>query len=217
MLINADVLKGFKACSSGLDNFTKQYPKFSGSFLEVLDLKNIPYSDKIWLARKVLNKDQMVHFGLLCAESVLNIFESKYPLDKRVRDYLAYLRGIPDFSVITTDQLTEIFRLRSEVKKTRYTAADAAYAAYATDTTDAITAYAAAAATAADAAYAADAIAAYAAADAIAAYATDAITAYATDAITAYATDAAAAAATAAGKQQQQNLNLEFLKMTASL
>ena len=109
-----------------------------------LNLDKITYDDKVWVFTKITTKKQIIKWGILCAESVLHIFEKEYPYDKR--PFLA-LQAAKNYLINPSE----------ENKKT---AADAAYAAYA----DA--AYAPAADAAADAAaYAADAAcaAAYAA------------------------------------------------------
>lgn len=159
MFINKETLKQFGPCERGFDNFVTNYPEFSGSFIQLLDLPEIPYADKIWLAKKVLNKNQLIHFGLFCADSVLHIYESKYPNNSAPRDLLKYLSGIEDFSVVTQDEVSTIRVKRKAANAAALTAdADAAYAAHAA-------AYAAYAADDADAAaYAVDA--AYAAVDA---------------------------------------------------
>lgn len=155
MLINKETLKQFRPCDRGFNNFVTNYPEFNDSFIKLLDLPEIPYADKIWLAKKVLNKNQLVHFGLFCADSVLHIYESKYPNNSAPRDLLKYLSGIKDFSVMTQDEI-------STIRTKRAAAADAAYAV-------AFDAVAVAAAADADAAYA---DAAYAAAAYATAYAT---------------------------------------------
>jgi hypothetical protein len=190
MKINKELLKTFNPCSDRWKNFLEYYSNFNGSFDEFIDLENCSYDDKIWVARKVLNKNQLVHFGLLCAESVLSIFENKYPKDKRVGDCIRYLMTIDNFENITDKQREEILKHRSAADA----AADAAaYAAYAADA-------------AAYAAYVDAADAAYAAA-----YAADAA-AYA-----AYAAYADAYADASAARKIQQELNLQFLKVVVGL
>lgn len=187
MKINKEVLKSFNPCVDRWRNYLEHYSEFQGSFDEFIDLDKISYEDKIWIGRRVLDKNQLCHFGLLCAESVLSIFENKYPEDKRVGDCIRHLVRIKNFSDLIQAQREEIWKHRN-----------AAYAA------------------AAYAAYDADAGAAYAAANAAYAAATGA--AYA-----AYAADAAANAADAAyaandaARKMQQDLNLDFLKVAASL
>ena len=160
MKINKEVLKSFNPCIERWKNYLEHYSEFNGSFDKFIDLDKISYQDKIWLASKVLNRNQLVNFGILCAESVLCIFEEKYPEDKRVRDCIEYLISIPDFSNISQETMNEIWKKRrgaaaaAATYAATATAADAAYAAaaaaYAATTADA--AYAAAAAYAANAA-----------------------------------------------------------------
>ena len=213
MQINKEVLKSLDPCSDRYKNYLENYPNFDGSFDEFLDLENITHNDKIWVAKRVLNTNQIVHFGLLCAQSVLHIFEEKYPEDKRPRNCIEYLIKIDDFSKVTDEQ-------REEILKHRDAAADS-YAVYAAANAAVYTAANAAvyaADTAANAAvYAADADAAavYAAANA-AVYAADTADTAANAAVytAVYAADADA---DAAARLNQQNLNIQFLKMAASL
>jgi hypothetical protein len=123
-----------------------------------------------WLLSHTLSRDDRVRYALYAAKSVLHVFESKCPNDKRPRKAIIAAKN----------------HLKHKDAKSAYAAAYAAYAAYAA-------AYAAADAAdaAADAAYAAAYAAARAAADtadADAAYAADADA----DADAAYAADAAA-------------------------
>ena len=168
MLINKDVIKKLNPCSDRFNNYLSHYNSFNSSVDDFLDLPNITYSDKIWVATKLLNRNQLVHFGLLCAESVLNIFEDKNPSDKRVRDCIEYLKTIKDFSNLTPNEKEKI-----------QTATNAANAA---------------------------------------ANAANAATSATSAAYDAYAANAANAATSAAyARNQQENLNLEYLKMAASL
>ena len=207
MQINREILKNFNPCLDRYKNYLENYPNFDGSFDEFLDLNNITYNDKIWVAQRVLNKNQLIRFALLCAESVLHIFEEKYPEDKRPRDCIEYLMKIDDFSNLTDEQREEILKHKNAASSASSAAYAAAYAA------SSAAAYAAtyAAADAADAA-------AYAAADAANAAAANAAYAYAAAyAADAYAAADAAAYAAAAARLDQQNLNIQFLKMAASL
>jgi hypothetical protein len=162
MNINKFVIKEFNPCVDRYKNFLEHYGDQTFSFDEFIELENIAYDDKIWVARRILNQNQLVHFGIMCAESVLGLYQGKYPEDYRVKDCLEHLKDIKAFSTLTETQKEEIWQQRN-------TPAYAAYAATA---------------------------AATAAADAAAAYA---------------ATERNKARA------EQQNLNLHFLKMAASL
>src|ERR1022692_4227840 len=129
MRVTVNSLKALNPCKDRFDNnFLIYYPEFNGSFDEFIDLDKISYEDKIWVSRRLLNKNQLVHFGLLCAESVLYIFEEKYPEDKRVRDCIEYLKAIPDFSNLSQE-------IKDEIRQKRSYAYAAAYAAYTADTT----------------------------------------------------------------------------------
>ena len=185
--INLDYLVSLNPCEARLDAYKSQYKNFNGTFSEFLDLKKVSYDDKIWVAMRYLNINQLVHFAILCADSVLPIFEAKYPENKSVIKLLNYMKKIEDFSIISSDQKHDIQVLRRSVAYAYITAAsDAAYAAI----------YAAAAYAAYAAIYAADAVAA----------AASTVTAYATDAST-----------VAAAKYEQQELNLIYLKMVDTL
>jgi hypothetical protein len=201
MQINKDLLKSFNPCSDRYKNYLKYYSEFNGSFDEFLDLNNISYDDKIWVAIRILNKNQLVHFGLLCAESVLYIFEKKYPNDSSVRECIEYLMKIEDFSNLTEE-------IKQEIRSKRANAASAAAAAasYASYAAASYAASAASAAASYAASYASYAVAAAAAADATYAAAATADASYAV----------AAADAASYARLNQKNLNIKFLKMAAN-
>ena len=184
MKITTDMISKLNPCESSFNNFKKHYPNYEGDFRDFLALEDITYDDKVWVASRILNRNQLVHWSILCAESVKHIFENKYPDNKFLTVLLDYLKNIPDFNNLSAKVKKKIWELRRPV------AAYATYAAYAAN------AAAYAAAYASYAAYATYAAAAYA-------YATDAA-AYAT-----YAADAAVADADA--REEQQDLNLLLL------
>lgn len=148
MQINKDVLKKLKPCTERYKNYLEHYAEFDGTFAEFLDLPLISYEDKIWVAKKMLSSKQLVRWAALCAQSVLHIFEDKYPNDKRPRECIDFLlSGREDKS-----ELEKHKRAASTAAMDAYAVA-AAYAAAAA----AVHAANTAAADAADAAYAADA------------------------------------------------------------
>ncbi|MCK9370508.1 hypothetical protein M0R04_11410 [Candidatus Dojkabacteria bacterium] len=209
--VNKDTISKFNPCNARFDKYLKYYDGFNGTIEEFLDLSEITYSeitydDKIWVARRLLNKNQLIHFAVLCAQSVLHIYENKYLKDNRVKDCLEYLITITDFSNLSNEQEERL----SEVRDAAYAAAADAY-----DDAEAYAAYGAYAAYAADATYAVAAAATYAD-TAYAAYAVDA-TYDAADAYAAAATYAAAADSYTDAKTTQQNLNLQFLKVASNL
>ena len=192
MQINLSIINNLsnKPCIERLESAFLHYKDFDGNLSEFIALDKITYHDKVWVIKNLLSKPQLVRWGVLCAESVLYIFEDKYPDDKRPRIALKATRN---------GTLTQEIKAAAYAAAA-YAAADAA--AYADAYADAA-AYAAAASAAADTDADADAAdAAYAAA-----YAAADTDADAADA--AYAARAAARAASG-GRIKQQDKNLQF-------
>lgn len=195
MRINKQILENLKPCENRWKNYLSHYESFDGDFDDFIDFEHVSYDDKIWVSKKVLSKNQLFHFAILCADSVLYIFETKYPNDSRVKDCLEFLKTIENIEIISPEIKEQIKKHRSAAYAATYSSSAAAYAAYvATDAN-----YAYASASAADAA-------------------TDA-SAYDSAAYAAYASAAYASAYAyaSAAKKQQQDLHLTFLKMAASL
>ena len=119
MNIDKDFLVGLRPCSERWSNFVKNYHTFSGSMQEFLALDKISYSDKAWVVRKTIPRKVLVLWAAKCAESVLPIFEKKYPENKSVRECI---EAVFDFIAgkITIEQLLD---------KRHAAAADAAAAA----------------------------------------------------------------------------------------
>jgi len=144
-----------RACSVGKEWFVSE-----GITDPVKGIRNLVAKDHWdwanWLIVRVMNRKQYLAYAIFAAEQVIDIFEKKYPDDKRPRKAIDAAKAV----------------LANDTPDTR-SAADAAYASYvasyAASYAAAAAAYAAYAAYAADAAYAA-----YAAEDAAAdaAYAT---------------------------------------------
>jgi len=180
------ILKDNYACAPGYKRLIKgvgsDYPK--DKEINLLDcLQWCTAEDVIWALRAVTpgqaeSRDKISRL-IACdiSESVLNIFEDKFPGDDRPRRAIKIARGFANGSE-NIDALRAARAAAYAADAAAY--ADAAYAAAYAAAADAAAdaAYAAAADAAADAAYAAAyAAAAYAAADA--AYAADAAAAYA--------------------------------------
>ena len=158
MRVNVEIIRKMNPCKNRFDdNFLIHYPNFDSDLEDFLSLDEITYDDKIWVCKKLLNKNQLVHFAVLCAQSVLSIYQNKYPNDLRVKNCLDYLATITDFTDLDNYQREKLLNFRKECRNTADAAAYAAdYAAYAAYTADdaAYADYAAYAAYAA--AYAAD-------------------------------------------------------------
>lgn len=53
---------------------------------EFIELDNVTYNDKVSIVTNLFTKEQNIKWAILVAESVLHIFEDKYPNDKRPRE-----------------------------------------------------------------------------------------------------------------------------------
>ena len=113
MKINKDVIAELSPCESRFNNYLAHYNDFNGDLSEFIKLENITYGDKVWVFIRLATKEQNVKWAALCAKSVLHVFETKYPNDKRPRQAI---------DAILNNEIN------SEVRKSTY-AADAAYAA----------------------------------------------------------------------------------------
>lgn len=188
MKITFDMIDRFRPCEDRRANFIEHYGVgWRGSLEEFLSLENITYLDKRWVCIRLMSRQQKVEFATACALSVLDVFETRYPNDKRLRKLLEFLcnEKVAELDKLTVLDLASTRKLRADVSASA-SAAAASAAAYSA-------AYAAA--SAADAA-----LYAYSAAFA----ATH--TAYAAD-------SAAAASAASASMLQQEELTLLFAYM----
>jgi hypothetical protein len=148
--VTNELIKSLNPCKVRHDNYLKFYTNKEYSKAQFLGLKNISHSDKLWVAFRLMPKDNIRLACADIAESVLHIFEAKYPNDKRPR--LAIEAARRGNAVAAADAAAYA------AANAAYAAADAAYAAAANAAAYAA-AYAAAAAADAAAAAAADAAA----------------------------------------------------------
>jgi hypothetical protein len=154
-MITNDIIKSLNPCKDRLDNYLKFYEDKEHTKAQFMELKNITHEDKLWVAFRLMTRDQVIKAVADIAESVLHIFEKKYPNDPRPRKAIEAAR---------------ICDVNSAPTAAAYAAAAAATYAAADDATyaAAYAATAAAYAAADDGAYAAAAYAATAAAAAAA-------------------------------------------------
>jgi len=110
MQINKDVLKSLNPCADRYKDYLKHNSDFSGSLNDFLDLPNLDYNDKLWVAGEILNKNQLVSWAILCVESVMYIFDANYPGNKSLSNCINYLKSIKDFDNLTNAQSLEIKR-----------------------------------------------------------------------------------------------------------
>ena len=85
MEINKDIIKSLNPSLLKLNNYLYHYENFNGNLRDFLELDNIYYYNKVWIITKLFNRKQNVKFAILCAKSVIDVFEKKYPNDKRPR------------------------------------------------------------------------------------------------------------------------------------
>lgn len=88
MKINHKIIKKLKPCEDRYENFKKYYPDFDSDLKEFLYLDKISYADKAWVFVKLATKEQIIKWNTMCTESILDIFETKYPNDLRPRNAL---------------------------------------------------------------------------------------------------------------------------------
>ena len=77
MKISTEIIKKLNPCTERFNNYLKHYEDFSGTLQEFLNLDKITYDDKVWVFTKITTKKQIIKWGILCAESVLHIFEKE--------------------------------------------------------------------------------------------------------------------------------------------
>jgi len=82
-----------KACEDRLDNYKKYYAKKEFTPAQFLGLKNITQADKMWVAFRLMPQENVRFAAADIAESVLHIYESKYPNDNRPRKAIEAARG----------------------------------------------------------------------------------------------------------------------------
>ena len=85
--ITTEIIMSHRPCDDYPESRVKSLIGNGKTPLEILDLL-IPSRDRIWvLTRHGVLPDQILHeFALLCAESVLHIYEGRYPDDRRPRN-----------------------------------------------------------------------------------------------------------------------------------
>lgn len=191
MRITTELVKTFNLCSDSFNNYQTEYPNSDLHITEFLKLDKIHYIDKIFVWKNVATINESALFGLKCSDSVLHIFETKYPDDKGPRLTLKYVKTYLDNP---TEENKKAFKTTARAVAAAsvvFTAVVAAANATATaayiSTTDAMVGYAMAV-------YNKD---------------VDAATAYAAAAYAEYAAYAAVAAA--ASSRVQQDKNIQFL------
>ncbi len=155
MIVNHEIVKGLNPCSDRYENFVKNYPEFDDSVSAFLNLTEISYSDKVWVVTRLIPREFLIKWSIICADSISHLTS-----DPRVLRCLTYLKTIEDFNVLKPGELELINYHEDATNAAAATAAAyaATYAAYAATAAAYATAYSTAATYAAyAAAYAATA------------------------------------------------------------
>ena len=86
MKITLEKLEELGACSDVIDSFRASFPD-GGAFRDVVEraIAIGAIDDAMWLAPRVLTKEDAVRYAVFAAREVLPIFEIKYPNDNRPR------------------------------------------------------------------------------------------------------------------------------------
>jgi hypothetical protein len=156
-MITLETIKALKPCKDRLDNYVKHYSERSFTHGQFMGLKNITPEDKIWVALRLIPQAKLRFAAADIAESVLDIYEAKYPNDNRPRLAIEAARnGSADDAHAAAAHDAAYAAAAHDAAHAAYAAFAAAHAAYAARAARAArAAYAARAARAARAAYAA--------------------------------------------------------------
>jgi len=92
MKINKHVIKKLFPCSDRYENYLKFYGNKELTKSQFMGRKNITQEDKLWVAFRLMPKENIQQAAADIAESVLSIYESKYPRDSRPKDAIMAAR-----------------------------------------------------------------------------------------------------------------------------
>ncbi len=65
--INTDIIKSLDPCKDRLENWLLHYKAFEGDLVEFLDLPDIFYTDKVWVAVRLMPRFLVEVFAIDCA------------------------------------------------------------------------------------------------------------------------------------------------------
>jgi len=104
MLVTTDKVKELNPCSDRFNNFTKEYPSYSGTLREFLKLDKITYDDKVWVFTRLLDKDTLVKWSIKCAESVKYIYDNEMK-DGKLDYVFNTLNNIENFNNMSKSEI----------------------------------------------------------------------------------------------------------------
>lgn len=72
--INKEVIAAYKPCKDRFDKYLESYSNFNGDIQGFLDLSNISYKDKLWVACHIIPRSVLEVFALDCAFSTYAVY-----------------------------------------------------------------------------------------------------------------------------------------------
>ena len=107
MLITTDKVKELNPCDDRFNNFTTEYPSYSGTLSDFVKLDKITYGDKVWVFTRLLDKDTLVRWSIKCAESVKHIYDNEMK-DGKLDSVFNTLKSIKDFNSMSASEIEEV-------------------------------------------------------------------------------------------------------------
>ena len=127
--ITIDLIKKYRPCKDGIKNFENKYSKYNDTLENLLMLEDISYSDKVWLATKVLDKMTLVQWSLDCALMVVDNFNKEFPDDNRINETLEVIKQYINGEVDESAARSAWSAARSAARAAAWSAVGAAEAA----------------------------------------------------------------------------------------
>lgn len=109
MRINTENIKSLSPCESGLKPWLQYYGESDLSLKEVLSLEHIEAKDKVWLAVRILLREQLIKFANNCAS--------------RAKTYAANATTYATYAAVDADfaernlQILDLINLCSEIEE----------------------------------------------------------------------------------------------------
>ncbi len=128
MLVTTKIVSELNPCADRFDNFTNEYPDYSGTLREFLKLDKITYDDKVWVFTRLLDKDTLVRWSIKCAESVKHIYDNKMK-DNKLDSVFETLKSIKDFNNMSENEIQLAESAARSVEAAAWWAAGAARSA----------------------------------------------------------------------------------------
>lgn len=105
--IDAKFIRTLHPCKEAVDSFEKHCPKFKGKLSELMALENVPFYDKVSIARKTIPLKTYQQWAIECAASAAYVYREKYPYDSVIDVCIQACKDYLD-KKITKKELTDI-------------------------------------------------------------------------------------------------------------